>query len=116
MTIRNLGNYLSQQWDWACLKGCFGNTKIEPTDIDGIVERFGHFLLLETKGVGVPLNTGQRIFLESWMGCPHHSAIIIWGPSGAPVAMQVFPGPINDGDMDMLRGLVSEWFAKANQR
>ena len=35
-------------FDWDFLKGCWGGS-IQPTDIDGIVERFGRVLMFETK-------------------------------------------------------------------
>jgi hypothetical protein len=41
MTINKLDAYVAGLWDWVCLDGCFGDTKIRPTDIDGLVERRG---------------------------------------------------------------------------
>jgi len=52
-------------FDWKWTQGCFGDTKISPMDLDGIVERRGYFFIFETKDVGVPLPTGQKITLNS---------------------------------------------------
>jgi len=59
-------------FDWDFLKSCWPG-KIEPTDIDGVVERKGHVLIFETKDVnraksnGFGKNeiiaTGQKILL-----------------------------------------------------
>lgn len=48
---------------WDFLKPAFAGTKIEPMDIDGIVERHGHFLLFETKSPDKEIPKGQRITL-----------------------------------------------------
>ena len=41
------------------------NSKIYPTDLDGIVEVKGEFLVHEYKKVGAPENKGQEILLEA---------------------------------------------------
>ena len=49
-------------FDWDFLKGCWTG-KIEPMDIDGLVERNGHFLLFETKDPHRTISKGQKIAL-----------------------------------------------------
>lgn len=51
-------------FEWDFLKGAFGK-KIMPMDIDALVERFGNFLLFETKDIGVPVPIGQMITLNA---------------------------------------------------
>lgn len=50
-------------WDW--LIPAFAGTKIEPTDIDAVVERRGKVLFFETKPNGKQVSTGQQITLET---------------------------------------------------
>ena len=49
MTINDPVKFCAGLWDWGILNGCFGDTLIKPTDIDGFVERNGKFLFFETK-------------------------------------------------------------------
>ena len=51
-------------FDWDFLKPAFNGTKIEPMDLDAIVERGGKFLIFETKASGVPIPRGQQITLD----------------------------------------------------
>ena len=51
-------------FDWDFLLPAFKGTKIEPMDIDAVVERKGKFLIFETKEPGKEISTGQRITLE----------------------------------------------------
>jgi hypothetical protein len=46
--------------NWTEFNDCFTGTKIRISDVDGIVERNGDFLVLDVKRPGTPLNTGQR--------------------------------------------------------
>ena len=39
--------------------------RVAPTDIDGVLERNGHFLFMEYKGTGLSLPMGQRIMLKN---------------------------------------------------
>lgn len=43
-------DYLKPAWDWG----------IAPTDLDGLVERNGNYLMFECKNKGAELNTGQK--------------------------------------------------------
>ena len=54
-------------FDWDFLKPAFKGTKIEPMDLDAVVERKGNFLLFETKNIGVPIPLGQKITLENFI-------------------------------------------------
>ena len=52
------------KFDWDVFKqhGCFGDTKIEPMDFDGVVERHKHYLIFETKKEGQRIPQGQRLY------------------------------------------------------
>ena len=64
MTIKNLEAFVENLWDWGFLDECFPGTRIRVTDIDGLVERNGHFLLIEAKSPGKDIPTGQRILFD----------------------------------------------------
>jgi len=108
--------------DFENLEGCFGNTRIMPTDIDGLVERNGKFLVIEFKPVGKQTPTGQVITLTRLAAIPGFTVIIVYHePCGLhehkhPVAMRVVgtqgETPINVGG---LREFVSQWFRDAGR-
>lgn len=52
-------------FDWDFLRPAFNGTKIEPMDIDAVVERHGYFLVFETKKPDKEIPQGQAITLES---------------------------------------------------
>lgn len=97
MSIRNPMAYMASIWDWKILTGCFGNTKIMPTDIDGFVERHGQFLFLETKGPGVPLPVAQEIGFKALVKHAGALVIIIWGEKDNPQKLRVYSGIYPDG-------------------
>jgi hypothetical protein len=77
--LRSRDAYRDAAWDWEFLNGCFGGTRIRPTDIDGMVERHGHFLFLEMKPPNGHLSKGQEIALEQLSCLPRHLVLIAWG-------------------------------------
>ena len=116
MTIKNERAYLDGVWDWAILDGCFGHTRIQPTDIDGCVERKGRKLFIETKAPGVPVKLGQMITLMGFVS-DGHTVLIVWGPQNIPQKIRLIT-PFSDrvyepADIDKLRWLVRCWFEHA---
>lgn len=122
MTIQEPELYLEGIWDWGILKGCFGNTKIKPTDIDGFVERKGRFLFLETKKSGTPVKDGQWWTFNALRNTGLFTIIIIWGEQNSPQEMQIlYPLPYQVGqkkeaDLNDLRKAVTGWFAYADTK
>lgn len=106
-------------WDWAILQGCFGNTKIEPTDIDGFVERRGHFLVLETKRVGVPIPIGQERTFQAMLHSKLFTVIVVWG-NKSPEYMKVYSGnkvtETKKCSLDDFRNVVKWWFRQVDKR
>lgn len=118
MTIENATVYMSTLWDWAVLRGCFGNTRIQPTDIDGFVERNGYFLVFETKRAGVPVKQGQDITFEALRKTGLFTIFVVWGEPGKPERAKMYCHDNRslefECDMDALRHYTSEWFEAAN--
>lgn len=107
-----------QLWDWCILDGCFGEGRIRPSDLDGIVERKDHFLIIEAKPFGRPLETGQRITLEALSRRDRFKVIVVWGPVGLPEEVQECAngewGPPRKCNLKQFRAGVSRWYQQAN--
>ncbi len=120
MTINNPALFEKGFWDWSILDGCFGNTRIRPSDVDGMVERNGEFLAIETKGPGAPLPTGQF-----WMYCalaerPGMTVLILWGHPGRPEEMMVMDSYSTPKripcTLEDVREFVRNWFYIADSK
>lgn len=117
------GCYRAELWDWTPFNDCFGNSGIRISDIDGMVERNGLFLLLDGKRVGTSLKSGQLRLYRSFAETKAGTAIVfhgdptthpqmvctvrIWRPGGD------FEGPLSC-DLDGLRQIVGAWYEWAN--
>ena len=77
-------------WDWT--DGCFGDTRIAPMDVDGLVERKGNFLLFETKDVGKPVPRGQMITLEALYALGCFTVMFVYGKE-KPESIAVWDAP-----------------------
>lgn len=119
MTIENPDEYLSNIWDWGILRGCFGGTKIEPTDIDGFVERNGKFLVIEAKSPGVELKTGQLITFKRLIDTGCFTIIVVQGETNSPERITLMTRKTTQdyegADLETLRHIVASWFRWANQ-
>ena len=62
--------------DFGCIEDCFEG-KVRPSDLDLVVERKGHVLIVECKGPDAPLPTGQRILLEQLSRKPNVQVIVV---------------------------------------
>jgi len=120
MTIRNLEAFMAGLWDWAILDGCFGETRIMPSDTDGEVERNGHFLVLEAKSPGVLISQGQRIKFQH-RAQRGDTVMVIWGKQNKPENIMIWRpycrfGPDSFAcDISKFRDLVSSWFDWADK-
>jgi hypothetical protein len=116
MTINNIETFIMALWDWAFLNVCFRPTKIRVSDIDGVVERKGRFLFLETKPWDKEVSRGQQIMFDGLSRLPGVDVLVIWGKPNEPQAMQHW------GETDVLMAdekavisFVRNWFLRANQ-
>lgn len=120
MTINNPQSFVGQLWDWSVLNGCFGDTKIAPTDVDGLVEHNGHFLMLEAKNSGVTIPVGQAILHNAWLSY-RHSLIVIYGDPGKPTRLECYlfgsrkPRISDPATIELLRAMVNYWFKKVHE-
>lgn len=108
-------------FDWSWTEGCFGDTKITPSDIDCIVERHGNFLLMETKDVDVPIPNGQMITLKALykLGC--FTIMLIWGKQSPEYFTVWYPPYVCEEPKEYIgvekaREVVSRWYEFANKK
>lgn len=69
------------RWDWVIppLRAALGNDYVSPMDIDGHLERFGHFLIFETKREGAPVPLGQQLALQNLWARGYVQLVYLWG-------------------------------------
>jgi hypothetical protein len=120
--INNTNEFVKSLWNWDILNGCFGDTHIKPSDIDGMVERNGHFLYLETKATNAILRRGQTIAIENRIRDGVSTVIVVWGDTNAPVRMKAFypvqykrPATVVDCDLAVLRLECQSWYLQAEK-
>lgn len=124
MTINDLELYVRGLWDWGILDGCFGDTKIRPTDIDGYIEHNGCFLFIEAKSPGANLPFGQEKGFKELIKALDGRGVyfVVWGERNKPEKMRVYYVSRNpDGkstlkisddteDIDSFRQSVCNWY------
>lgn len=100
------------------LDGCFGATRITPSDVDGIVERNGEFLILEGK-LGGAVSYGQRRMYENLsrrLACP---LLYLWGQPNDIRRWEVWnKGKLQykgDTSNERVRDYVRRWFNYVNR-
>lgn len=120
MTINNQELFDRGIWDWGFLDGCFAPTRIKVSDIDGITERNGKLLILETKRRGVELNTGQSIMFRQLVRAGNH-VLTIWGYQSEPVHDLLYMTPggdcrYTDVEKETIQDIVRDWFRWADRQ
>ena len=117
MTIHDLDKFIAAIQDWAILDGCFGTSKIKPSDIDGFVERNGVCLFLEAKGPEAFLTAGQAIAFTA-LARQGNTVVIFWGKDRDVHKMRVItaddPGTVKAATLQDLRNVVADWYNKAS--
>lgn len=120
MTIRSMKHYHNSHWDWGMFKGCFDNPRVTLMDLDGMVERNGYMLLIETKWPGGDLSGGQRIAFTNLCKTNFTSVIVVWGQPQQPEEMQIYHlGHVYDRqpcDKFTLRLAVKRWYDWASSQ
>ena len=116
MSIKDKAKYVANLWDWGFLDGCFGHTKIRVTDLDGLVERNGHFLFIEAKSSGVGVPRGQQILFDRLIESPQNSVLVIWGCPNKPEMAQWWGRKTFPADEEAIVEEVAAWYAEVECR
>lgn len=106
---RQLRQNNDDRWDF--LAGLLPHG-INPTDVDLMYERRGHFLVLEGKRTGASVRLGQRRFLDALARLrPWFFVIHFYGtPPDQVDAFGVWPSPASPGTTEDLRIRIQSWF------
>lgn len=115
---------MAQLWSFGMLKGCFGDTKRRPSDIDGLLDVNGHFLVLEGKDEkDGGLDQGQGRLFRNLRFPKSVASLIWWGnpPEGPIDRLRYDPpvpllvpqrgavGMVHPASLDDLRDVVCDW-------
>ncbi len=106
-------------FDWSWTNGCFGSGNITPMDFDGVIERKGNFLVMETKDIGVTVPHGQMITFDSAHKLGVFTILFIEGKDKPKKVKAWFPNgdrwekhrPV---DTAYMKKLCSRWYAYAD--
>lgn len=115
--LRSRTAYADAAWDWEILDGCFGYSRTRPSDLDGIVERNGRFLVLEAKPAGKAISAGQMQLLRRLAALPEFTVILFWGDNGDPTRLRWMSPDYDEeveGNLETLRRWVSHWWSAVN--
>lgn len=118
MTINDLDAFVHSLPDWSILNGCFGTTRIRPTDIDGCVERRGTCLFLEHKGPGGKVGGAQDGLFRA-LAAQGNAVIVYWTGTSLEDVTDVrvyWKDTVYNraADLESFKGLVTRWFLRAN--
>ena len=102
-------------WDWQPFDDCFGG-KIRMGDIDGMVERNGYILLVETKHTGSEIPFGQMIMFNQLSKLPNFTVILIWGEINKPQQLQ-YVGQDKKQSVDIagVKKHFKDWYDKVDK-
>lgn len=79
-------------WNWGWLAGCF-DRGISPSDVDGQVESYGQFLVIECKRAGEKIPAGQLKALWAQAAHSSYTVYVLYGERDYPIELwQVVPG------------------------
>ena len=114
--IRNMENFIASKWSYRHFDEVFSPTRISFGDLDGVVERNGKFLVIETKGEGIPVPRGQAIMFDRLVEKGDFTVVVLWGNPPCEVKQWcLWPLQIEDANKDIVRSFIDEWWREANQ-
>ncbi len=112
------------EWDYIidAIKEVNPSSKITPTDIDCVVERKGHYFVIESKKPKVQIPKGQEILLDNLIHAKDFTVVRLWGKDEPEEFNWVF-GKVRGKweekkqgyGLEALKILVSKWFKWANK-
>jgi hypothetical protein len=80
MAEKLMRNAYATHTDYSEFKGVIpNNPNLVPSNVDGMLERKGKFLILEWKRQGEKVSVGQKIMLQALAAKPDFMVLIIYG-------------------------------------
>ena len=106
-------------WGWIIdsIKNVNPRSKITPMDFDAVVERNSHYLVFETKDVGVNIEMGQLITLNNLKHPKSFTVMKLWGKEN-PQIMEI---TLRNNEkiivyaLNEMKELVSDWYRWADK-
>jgi len=91
-------NMFATHTDYAEFKGLIStNPAFVPSNVDGIAERNGHFLIMEWKRPGEKVSDGQKRLLQALAATPKFMVVVIIGDTDNGTNIQEFWQYTTDG-------------------
>jgi hypothetical protein len=91
-------NIFATHTDYAEFKGLItANPAFVPSNVDGIAERNGHFLIMEWKRPGEKVSEGQKRLLQALAATPKFMVVVIIGDTDNGTNIQEFWQYTSDG-------------------
>lgn len=112
--IRNMDKFIASKWSFRYFDESFLPTHVSFGDLDGIVERNGRFLVLETKGIGVPVPNGQAVMFSRMVETGLFTVVVLWGNAPDVVThWRIWPGDKHPADRLRVRTFIADWWRQA---
>jgi hypothetical protein len=115
-------NMFATHTDYADFKGLItANPAFVPSNVDGIAERNGQFLILEWKRLGEKVSNGQRIMLQALASKPSFMVVIIYGNTDTETIIDSYwlltpeGKPVKTGiGFESFKQFYRDWYALAD--
>ena len=112
--------------NWNVFNDCFTGTNIKISDVDGVVERNGHFLFMEVKQNTKNIRLGQRILYERLTDNTDHISVLLLYAQNVSSDMDIQEYAVfRNGEMtqdwtptntEQMKGYVSAWFQRVSNQ
>ncbi len=115
-------NMFASHTDYADFIGLIpDNPNLVPSNVDGILERNGQFLIFEWKRPGEKVSNGQRIMLQALASKPSFMVVIIYGNTDNETMIESFwlltpeGKPVKTGiGFESFKVFYRQWYELAN--
>ena len=96
--MKAMRNILAAHTDYGDFKGLIAsNPAFMPSNVDGIAERNGHFLVMEWKRPNEKMSEGQKRLLKAMAANPKFMVVVILGDTDNGVNIEGFWQITNNG-------------------
>ena len=96
--MKAMRNILAAHTDYGDFKGLIpSNPAFMPSNVDGIAERNGHFLVMEWKRPNEKMSEGQKRLLKAMAANPKFMVVVILGDTDNGVNIEGFWQITSDG-------------------
>lgn len=87
------------------------------SDLDGVLERKGYFIVFEVKNEGEEMSMGQKILLDHLAGNRRFTVYLVHGTASFPLGITKYPdGKRIKCDKYYIARLLNEWWQWAERK